>query len=81
MSVPPYGSGDAGLETIFDIKHLKKNAYFLDTQCKIKPRLLYRHLSYFVLQTVSPFTSEVLSRRMSITGNCARGIVLRITLA
>jgi hypothetical protein len=33
MLVPPYGSGEAGLETIFDIKHLKKKAYFLDTQC------------------------------------------------
>src|SRR6266852_9359030 len=33
MLVPPYGSGEAGLETIFDIKHLKKKAHFLDTQC------------------------------------------------
>ena len=33
MLVPPYGSGEAGLETIFDVKHLKKQSYFLDTQC------------------------------------------------
>jgi regulator of nonsense transcripts 1 len=33
MLVPPYGSEEAGLETIFDVKHLEKNAYFLNTQC------------------------------------------------
>jgi hypothetical protein len=33
MLVPPYGSEKAGLETIFDVKHLKKKANFLDTQC------------------------------------------------
>jgi hypothetical protein len=33
MLVPPYGSEGAGLETIFDVKRLKKKANFLDTQC------------------------------------------------
>jgi hypothetical protein len=33
MLVPPYGSEEAGLETIFDVKHLKKGASFLNTQC------------------------------------------------
>jgi regulator of nonsense transcripts 1 len=34
-SVPPYGAEQASLETIFDVKHLKKTSYFLNTQCKI----------------------------------------------
>ena len=33
MLVPPYGAAEAGLETIFDVKHLKKKSDFLDTQC------------------------------------------------
>ena len=39
MLVPPYGSEEAGLETIFDVKHLKKTSNFLDTQCN--QRLLF----------------------------------------
>jgi hypothetical protein len=31
--VPPYGAEAADLQTIFGVKHLKKQAYFLDTQC------------------------------------------------
>jgi hypothetical protein len=46
MLVPPYGSGEAGLETIFDVKHLKKEAYFLDTQCTESFSLNLR-FSYF----------------------------------
>ncbi|KAI0251233.1 hypothetical protein BJV78DRAFT_1282728 [Lactifluus subvellereus] len=32
--LPPYGAEEAGLETIFDVKHLNKMSYFLNTQCK-----------------------------------------------
>jgi hypothetical protein len=42
MLVPPYGSSEAGLETIFEVKHLTKKSYFLDTQC---------NLSSFSIQT------------------------------
>jgi hypothetical protein len=46
MLVPPYGSEEAGLATIFDIKHLKKTANFLDTQCNQSPssRLRFSYL-------------------------------------
>ena len=46
MLVPPYCSGEAGLETIFDVKHLKKKAYFLDTQCNqnSSSRLLFFYI-------------------------------------
>jgi len=47
MLVPPYGSEEVGLETIFDIKHLKKKAYFLDTQCNQSSSRL--PFSYFFL--------------------------------
>ncbi|KAI0266502.1 P-loop containing nucleoside triphosphate hydrolase protein [Gloeopeniophorella convolvens] len=33
--LPPYGSEEAGLETIFDIKHLEKTSHFLDTQYRM----------------------------------------------
>jgi hypothetical protein len=46
MLVPPYGSGEAGLETIFDVKHLKKKAYFLDTQCNRSPFPIYASLIF-----------------------------------
>jgi hypothetical protein len=46
MLVPPYGAGEAGLETIFDIKHLKKKAYFLDTQCNLTPFFIYASLIF-----------------------------------
>ena len=33
-TVPPFGAEVAHkMKTIFDFKHLKKHAYFLDTQC------------------------------------------------
>ncbi|KAI0266501.1 hypothetical protein BC834DRAFT_132011 [Gloeopeniophorella convolvens] len=32
--LPPYGAREAGLQTIFSIPHIKKTAYFLNTQCK-----------------------------------------------
>jgi len=38
--LPPYGAGEAGLETIFDVKHLKRSAYFLNTQCDPNPPFL-----------------------------------------
>ncbi len=47
MLVPPYGSGEAGLDTIFDIKHLKKKAYFLDTQCNQTSSSKPTHLLFF----------------------------------
>jgi hypothetical protein len=34
LLVPPYGAETANLQTIFDIKHLKKRSYFLNIQCK-----------------------------------------------
>ncbi|KAI0002119.1 P-loop containing nucleoside triphosphate hydrolase protein, partial [Russula compacta] len=37
--LPPYGAEDADLETIFEVKHLKKSAYFLDTQYRLPVRL------------------------------------------
>lgn len=37
LLVPPYGAEEAKLETIFDIKHLKRNAYFLNVQCDQSP--------------------------------------------
>jgi hypothetical protein len=46
MLVPPYGSGEAGLETIFDVKHLKKKAYFLDTQCNLRFFPVYASLIF-----------------------------------
>ncbi|THH13352.1 hypothetical protein EW146_g6849 [Bondarzewia mesenterica] len=33
--LPPYGSEQAKLETIFEIKHLRKTAYFLNTQYRM----------------------------------------------
>jgi hypothetical protein len=48
MLVPPYGSEEAGLETIFDVKHLKKKANFLDTQCNQSSSSRLR-FSYFFL--------------------------------
>ena len=32
--VPPYGASEANLQTIFEVKHLSKTSYFLDTQCE-----------------------------------------------
>ncbi len=46
MLVPPYGSEEAGLETIFDVKRLKKKANFLDTQCNQSSSSCL-HFSYF----------------------------------
>ena len=37
MLVPPYRAGEADLKTIFDIKHLKRTAYFLNIQCDLNP--------------------------------------------
>lgn len=51
MLVPPYGSGEAGLETIFDIKHLKKKAHFLDTQCN-------QSNPFFPIQTSLIFSTD-----------------------
>lgn len=32
--VPPYGQDNLPtLQSIFDVEHLRENAYFLDTQC------------------------------------------------
>ncbi|KAI0066801.1 hypothetical protein BV25DRAFT_1245149 [Artomyces pyxidatus] len=42
--LPPYGAEEAGLETIFDVKHLKKSAYFLNTQYRM-PVLLGSFIS------------------------------------
>jgi regulator of nonsense transcripts 1 len=33
-SVPPYGASEADLQTIFDVSHLKKTSYLLNTQCE-----------------------------------------------
>jgi hypothetical protein len=46
MLVPPYGSDEAGLETIFDVKHLKKKASFLDTQCNLSPFSISASLTF-----------------------------------
>ena len=48
MLVPPYGSEEAGLETIFDVRQLKKKANFLDTQCNQSSSSRLR-VSYFFL--------------------------------
>ncbi|KAI9510320.1 P-loop containing nucleoside triphosphate hydrolase protein [Russula earlei] len=37
--LPPYGATEAGLKTIFEVKHLKKKAYFLNTQYRLPMRL------------------------------------------
>lgn len=46
LSVPPYGASEAELETIFEVKHLKRTAHFLDTQCKSDTPFFDLHFSY-----------------------------------
>lgn len=40
--VPPYQAEQAGLQTIFEVKQLRRTKYFLNTQCE--PLLLSTHL-------------------------------------
>jgi hypothetical protein len=79
MLVPPYGSDEAGLETIFDVKHLKKKASFLDTQCDLCPFSI--HASLIFPQTGFPYAWESLYRRMSMWESYDQSTALRIILA
>ena len=80
MLVPPYGAAEAGLETIFDVKHLEKKSCFLDTQCNqsffSQPTLLL-----FFPQTAFPYPWEVLFRRKFMVEGCSRSTRSRIILA
>jgi hypothetical protein len=72
LLVPPYGAEAANLQTIFDVKHLEKRAYFLGIQCEQHPfhRL---HLSLMLMtlpQTGFLFPWASLSPRGSITEGC-----------
>ncbi|KAI0274107.1 P-loop containing nucleoside triphosphate hydrolase protein [Russula aff. rugulosa BPL654] len=61
--LPPYGSGEAGLETIFDIKHLKKKSYFLDTQYRLPV-----HLGSFISENV--YNGKLRSRHSIADYSC-----------